>query len=101
MILVFEKTLREGLRMKVRNIASTTNAEASARVPPAMRENTPARDPKTIRLLVVVAVIKLLNAEIKNIKEKYAHPEGLVLAIKNTPSGTEVINRVTNGALLA
>jgi hypothetical protein len=57
MMLVLEKTFRERLRMNASNIASTTNMGASARVPAAISENTPARDPRIIRLFVVMAVI--------------------------------------------
>jgi len=98
MVLVLEKTFRERLRMKASNIASTTNIGASARVPAAISESTAARDPRIMRLFVVMAVINPLNAEMNITSEKNAHPEGFVLAMRNTPSGTDVIKMVTNGA---
>ncbi len=84
--------------MKASNIASTTNIGASARVPAAISESTAARDPRIMRLFVVMAVINPLNAEMNITSEKNAHPEGFVLAMRNTPSGTDVIKMVTNGA---
>jgi hypothetical protein len=98
-IFIVVKILLDRLTKYAKPIAITTKAEASARVPEAIKEKNTAKVPRTHFDRDCREVKKALNAEKNKTKEIYDTPEGFVLAIRKTPKGTEVIRKVTIGTL--